>query len=207
MKPPSLPFSPLPGPIQWKAPTAQNALDRFIGPGATRAELVLQFAPTVLAAMTLPLIAHLQNWGWRWDQHLVAAFLTFDLVGGVLTNATSAAKRWYHRPGQGAKQHLGFVAFHVFQPTLLVLCFAPGDWLFVAGGFGYLLLAAITVVVTPLYLRRPMAMLFLIGGWLLSLYALPAPAGFAWFLPVYYLKILVSHLLPEAPFQPRESSA
>ncbi|MEO0759270.1 MAG: hypothetical protein AAFY78_20625 [Cyanobacteria bacterium J06648_16] len=79
----------------------KGQLDRFIGPGATPAEMVLQLVPSVGAAITAPLYALTLPTDWTLWQVGVIAVLGFDLVGGVLTNATAAAKRWYHRPGQG----------------------------------------------------------------------------------------------------------
>ncbi|NEP44590.1 MAG: hypothetical protein F6K35_37415, partial [Okeania sp. SIO2H7] len=95
--------------IEWTYPEPRNLADRFIGPGATRGELLLQLIPPVLMALALPLVAKLGDWGWNFWQMLIAAILAFDLLGGVITNATSSAKRWYHRTGQGFGQHLGFV--------------------------------------------------------------------------------------------------
>jgi hypothetical protein len=64
------------------------------------------------------------------------------------------------------------------------------------------LAAAIDCAAPPLYLKRPVALGLYVVALLLSLYAFDVPAGLAWFLPVFYLKLLVSHLLPEAPFAP-----
>lgn len=191
-----------PFPVSWKPPSARNALDRFIGPGATRAELLLQLIPPLMAGGALVVWAEASGLGWAWWQQLVAFLLMVDLLGGVLTNATSTAKRWYHRPGQGFRQHYGFVALHVLQPMLVVLCFDRGAWAWALAGYGYLLAAALLVLLSPLYLRRPVALLLLLGGLLLSGYVLESPPGFGWFLAVYYVKLLVSHLLPEAPFRP-----
>jgi hypothetical protein len=40
------------------------------------------------------------------------------------------------------------------------------------------------------------------GSVLLSLYALAPPPGMEWFLPLFYLKLLVSHLPPEHACRP-----
>ena len=86
----------------------QGNIDRFIGPGATTAELVLQFVPAVVMAIAAPLYAQSISPDFTGWQLGLIAFLAFDFMGGVLTNATAAAKRWYHRPGQGWQQHLSF---------------------------------------------------------------------------------------------------
>lgn len=188
--------------IQWQYPTPENALDRFVGPGTTIPEAALQIGVSLGAAAALLLYAHQQNLGWSLLQTLVALLLVLDMVGGVITNASNPAKRWYHRAGHGARQHLGFVALHILQPVLLVLFFRAGDWGYVALVYGYLLLAAVVLVVLPLYLQRPAAMAFWLGGFLLNSYVLLPTAGFEWFLPVFYLKLLVCHLVREEPYRP-----
>lgn len=188
--------------IEWTHPEPHSFLDRFIGPGATRAELLLQLIPPVFVASALPLVAKLGDWGWNFWQMLIAAILAFDLLGGVITNATSSAKRWYHRAGQGFREHLGFVLLHIVQLLILVLAFDAGNWIFVVGGYGYLAIASLLVLLVPLYLQRPMALLLLVGGIFLGLYLLPVPPHFEWFLPVFYTKLLVSHLLHEEPYRP-----
>lgn len=188
--------------INWDYPPPRTALDRFVGPGATRAELLLQFVPTVIAPLILSAVAIVNAWGWTPVQLIVAAILMLDLVGGVITNATSASKRWYHRTGQGLRQHMVFVLTHIAQPTLVMVFFDPGNWAFVVGSYGYLVVAALLLLLTPLYLRRPLAGLLLITGFFLSLFVLPVPQHFTWFLPVFYTKLLSSHLLREEPYRP-----
>lgn len=86
--------------------------------------MVLQLAPSVFAAITAPLYALTLPIDWTPWQLGAIAILGFDLVGGVLTNATAAAKRWYHRPGQGCLQHMAFVSMHLFQLGWWRCCFA-----------------------------------------------------------------------------------
>jgi hypothetical protein len=188
--------------IQWQYPPPQNALDRFVGPGTTNAEALLQVGGSVLAAAALLVYAQQQQLGWTLPQTLVALLLVLDMVGGVITNAANPAKRWYHRPGQGTRQHLQFVALHLLQPVLLVLFFRAGDSGYVAVVYGYLLAAAVGIVSAPLYLQRPLAMTLWLGGLVLNGYVLVPTAGFEWFLPVFYLKLLVCHLVREEPYRP-----
>ena len=183
----------------------QGRLDQLIGPGATPAELTLQLVPSIGAAIAAPLYASTLSINWSpWQLGLIT-LLGFDLVGGVLTNATAAAKRWYHRPGQGWRQHMGFVCVHLLHVGLVALLLRGGDWLFWAGVSSYLLLAAGLILASPLYLQRPVA-LGLYGLALLSdrYLFLPTP-GLEWFLPLSFLKLLVSHLLHETAYQPGDS--
>ncbi|ASP40897.1 hypothetical protein CHH28_10380 [Bacterioplanes sanyensis] len=188
--------------IQWQ-PTAprsgwQGNIDRFIGPGASKAEAWLQ--------LVVPLLAAISVWIWApsWGplQLLLAIVLAADLAGGIVTNATASAKRWYHRPGQGKRQHMSFIALHFIQLTLFSIVFMDFDLAWIAASGGYLLLASWTIVSVPLYLQRPIAMTLFAVSVMLSEYWLTVPAGLEWFLPLFYLKLLLSHLLKEAPFSP-----
>jgi hypothetical protein len=188
--------------IDWSYPAPENAFDRFIGPGASRAEILLQLVPPLIMTAAWLIIAVVNRWGWSLLQMAVAGILMVDMLGGVITNATGAAKRWYHRSGQGVGQHLRFVALHLVQPTLIVLLFEMGNWAFVVGSFGYLVFAALLILRVPLYLQRPLAALLLALSFFWALYVLPVPVHFEWFLPVYYTKLLVCHLLREEPYRP-----
>lgn len=177
----------------------KGILDRIIGPGATGAELLLQFLPALAAMVATPAYALSLPVEWTGWQLGVIAIFGFDLVGGVLTNATSSAKRWYHRKGQGWRQHLAFVSLHIVHILLVALLFRGGDWGFFVSVSIYLLAASVTILRSPLYLQTPVALglygLSVLGDrYLFS----PIP-GLEWFLPLFFLKILVSHLLPETP--------
>ncbi len=190
--------------INWNAPEPNGAFDRFVGPGATNTELLLQIGGAVASAVFIVIIAAYADLGWTIVQNIVAAFLALDIAGGIITNATSSGKRWYHRAGQGTAQHMTFVALHVIQPLLVVVFFDLGNWWFVIGGYGYALIAASIILYVPLYLQRPIAGLLLAVGIALSLYVIPVPRYFEWFLPLYFIKLLFSHLLREEPYRPRD---
>ena len=183
----------------------KGALDRLIGPGATPTEVWLQLLPAIAAAVAATVHAVSLPTAWTGWQLGLIAFLGFDLAGGVITNATSSAKRWYYRPGQGWKQHLAFVAVHLIHVGLVALLLRNGDWLFFGVVSSYLMTAASIIVSVPLYLQRPVALglysLALIG----DRYIAVPTAGLEWFLSVFFLKLLVSHLLQETPYRPFDS--
>lgn len=89
--------------VNWDPPAPRRGLagewDKFVGPGQIRAELWLIIIPSLLAGLGLPLYAIWLGLGWTTAQLVVAGLMAFDLTGGVVTNATSTAKRWYPRPG------------------------------------------------------------------------------------------------------------
>ena len=126
--------------------------------------------------------------------------MAFDIVGGIATNATSAAKRWYHRPGRSLWQHFGFATLHVGYIFLVAWLFCPHFLKFFALHSAYLVLSALIVLTISPYLQRSAALLLLSGGILLSLYGVTSPAGLEWFPALLYIKLLVSHLVKEEPY-------
>lgn len=191
-------------PFTWQPPTPRPGLlgawDRFIGPGATDAELWLMLITSFGAAAAQVAFALGSDVGWSAAQVIVAAVLALDLVGGGVTNATATAKRWYHRRGQGFRAHFGFIVIHAVQPLLVVLFFRTGDWSFFGVVYGYLLLAALVILACPLYLQRPVALTLLLGAFVINAYVLTPTPGLEWLLPVFYTKLLIAHLLKETPF-------
>lgn len=174
-------------------------LDRFLGPGMTNTELGLILAVTLLAVIGQIAYGLTHELNWSALQWIVALLLTFDLAGGVTTNATPAARRWYHRPGQGAVQHLTFVGIHLVQVLLVAgLLRGPGiDWTFTVIVYGYLLIASGLILATPPDLQKVVALSLYAGGLVISLYLLTPTPGLEWFIPVFYLKLLISHLLKD----------
>lgn len=192
--PPNIPIS------EWRYPEPSGVMDRFIGPGATKAELWLQFLPTFIIASVVTIWAAFQYENWNWWQWIVYWVLIVDMVGGVITNATSSAKRWYHKRQTKNSDHLKFVLLHALQPFLIVILFAPENWIYFFGTFVWLLLGACIILKLPVYLQRPAAGAWVVGGIFLEQLILSTPAGFEWFFAVYLIKVLVSHLLCEPPY-------
>ena len=188
----------------WNYPQPRTGIagqwDKFIGPGATRSEQILSLVPSILAAVAISYYAYRNQLGWNLVLYIVAALLAFDIVGGVITNATSSAKRWYHREGQGFVQHFGFVAVHAFQIFLVAWLFRGFDMTFFGVIYLYLLFSALMTLTVPLYIQRSVALLFVCGAIILSTYVLSPTAGFEWFIPFLFIKLLVSHLTKEEPY-------
>lgn len=191
---------------RWQYPKPRRgfggAVDRLLGPGTTRAEFALILGTATAAGVALLVYALTMEVEWNTAQYALAIYFVVDLSAGVVANATTAAKRWYHRQEQGFVQHFGFVATHVPYPLLVAWFFRDGDWAYFLAVYGYLLLAALIVLRIPLYLRRPVAYLLLGGALVINSYIfLPTP-GLEWFVPLLFLKLIVSHLLREEPYPP-----
>ncbi|MFQ5342951.1 MAG: hypothetical protein ACE5F6_15545 [Anaerolineae bacterium] len=197
--------------IRWTPPEPRPGLagawDRFIGPGATPAENWLIVGSAVVGGLALPLYTIFKGLGWSPVQLVVAGLIAADLAGGVAANTASPAKRWYHRPGQGFTQHLTFVAVHVGYILLIAWLFHAPARSFFWGVFGYLIAASLITLASPLYLQRPVAALVYCGAILLNSYVLTPPAGWEWFVPLLFMKLVVGHLVKEAPFRPEPHAA
>lgn len=180
-----------------------------MGPGKSRSESVVEVlgllgcAALLAAGLWGSLTAH----AWSTAQLVVVALVGLDLVGGVLTNATNAAKRWYHRPGPAARRaRLLFVSAHLVHLAAMGLIVLSGDLAWTLANAALLLGGAVVVEFAPVHLRRPVAMALLMAAVLVNLFWLPVPAALAWFAPLFFLKLLVGHLVPEAPLERRHGA-
>jgi len=199
--------------IEWNSPPPRGGVmgvwDRFVGPGATSAEEWVQVGfGTAIAAGCLVLFWLQGGFALGWLPVLVAVVLAADLGGGLVTNSTAAAKRWYHRPGHGRVAHLRFVAAHGVHIAAVAAVFPGGGWLYFAVAYAFLMAGATVIVLVPLYLQRPVAMGIAALGLLGAQAPLLAISALDWFLPLLLLKLLVAHLIKEAPFsahQPRDA--
>ena len=94
------------------------------------------------------------------------------------------------------------VRIHLVHIFLVALLFRDLNWGFFAILSSYLIGASILILQTPLYLQRPVALGLYGLALLANLYLFEPTVGLEWFLPLFFLKILVSHLLPETSYRP-----
>jgi len=177
----------------------EGLLARLVGPGATSAEIGLQFSAAALAATAVIAAALVQEWGWSPFQIALVALLAFDIAGGIATNATASGKRWYHRPGRSKADHLKFLAVHGLHLGVVGAVFFPMATEMALLGYAYIMVAGVLQLAAPLYLRRPVAVIEASLGILLSIYWIQAPPHLEWLLPGMFLKLLVCYLPYEAP--------
>jgi hypothetical protein len=196
--------------INWDYPQPRSgiagSLDKFFGPGTTRAEAWIEGVFCTAAAIAMPLYAYLNGFDWNLIQYILATLIAFDMVGGIITNATSSAKRWYHRPGQGFKEHYSFIALHVGYLFLVAWLFRSMDWAYFGVISAILLLAAFIVLRVPLYLRRPLAFGMVVITLLINSYGFSPTVGLEWFIPFLFIKLIASHALREEPYRPESEN-
>jgi hypothetical protein len=182
-------------------PGAAGLWDCLIGPSATRAESTITVLWAVLCAAVIVTHALLADLGWSAPQLAVAALFALDIGGGVSANASNPAKRWFHRPGQGSREHFGFALVHL-HPFVLALLFPGFGWRTAMVVYVYLLVASAVILVVPPYVKRPVAFVLYCVALLAGLYVLGVPPGLEWFVPLFFLKLLVAHLVPEEAYRP-----
>ena len=192
--------------ISWDLPAFRpgfwGIIDKFIGPGATTAEKNIQLFLPFLFSAGVVAVGLYSEFNWSGVQYVIIALLAGDMVGGVVTNATSAAKRWFFREGEGFWEHITFVAIHLFQIAIFSWAFQGFDPIWIAGVYGLLVTSSVIILISPLYLQRPVAASLYMVALILSLYVFDTPAHLEWFLPILFYKLLISHLLREEPYQP-----
>jgi hypothetical protein len=175
-------------------PGLAGAWDRLVGPGTTPAEFWLTLSVALAGGLAVPLYGHNRDLGWTTPQIVVATVLALDLFGGVVANATTAARRWHYRPGRTVRHHLAFIAVHGLHLFVVAWLFYGLDWAYFAAYFGYLLGAAWLVLNLPWGLRRPVAMALTAGAILLNAYGLTPVPGLQWVVPLLFLKLVVGYL-------------
>lgn len=196
--------------INWTIPELRTGwrgqIDKVIGPGATKAEINLQLYIPLLAAVAVITIGLFNNYDWTWGQYAIAAFMALDMVGGIATNLTSAAKRWNFREGNNFKEHMIFVGIHILQLLIVSYFFLDFDLAWVIQNYAFLLLACVIILKTPLYLQRAISGITFAIALILSMYIFAEPTHLEWFLPLFYYKLLVSHVVREEPYSPEHQA-
>lgn len=177
-------------------PGLLGSWDRFVGPGMSVGENVLMVGSTVVGGMLVA--AHLNAMGLSWPLVLLGALIGADVIGGAVCNMTETTKRWYHRPKQRSRDHLGFITLHLLHVVAVA-------WAFRGEGFdaayaltvgGWLIASAALVLYVPASLRRPLATILYAVALGLSLYALGPTPGLEWFVPLLFVKLLIGHAVP-----------
>lgn len=182
--------------------------DGFFGTGATALEQILVYAFGLLGTALLGWHWWRSGFSWSWWQSALAALLALDVLGGVVANSLNSCKRYYHAPlhpeetGLNAltKDHLAFTAFHV-HPILIGWVFGDGNWMYGLFWYALMLASAAVLLRLPLYLHRPAALGVILLAVLANFYFIQPVAGFEWFIPALYLKIVYGHLVREEPYR------
>ncbi|MET9214761.1 MULTISPECIES: hypothetical protein [unclassified Nocardia] len=179
------------------SPGWAGRIEQFMGPGKTRAESAVEYLGGAVCVLLLLAYCWPELDGWSLAERVVLVVIVLDLVGGVLTNATNSAKRWYHRT-RSSRGRLSFVAVHTLHLAVVGL-WLLGDPRWFLGNTVLLMGSALLIESVPAYLRRPVAMAAFMVVFSINLIIFPVPAALVWFIPLFSLKLLICHLIPEIP--------
>jgi len=155
--------------IDWNVPTPRlgwkGSWDKFVGPGATDAEEWLQLgAGLIIGAAMVGLFWQANGLQAGWLVFVFVVVLALDLGGGLITNSTATAKRWYHRAEHSKFALFKFIAIHGLHVGAVAWIFADEALLYFAVSYGFLMLATALILWVPLYLQRPAAVSFFAIG-------------------------------------------
>ncbi|MCA9997527.1 MAG: hypothetical protein KDE56_17330 [Anaerolineales bacterium] len=183
--------------------------DFLLGTNASKAEQILGWAASFVG-ISLYVFLYLTNaLNWIWWQYVLAGFLAFDVIGGVVANTLNSCKRFYHtapkldEPQYTAffKNHLTFTVLHIHS-LLIATFFGETNYLYGIFWYLFLIISTIAIINTPLYLKRPVAFFVITLALLLNIYVVPSVQGFEWFVPALMIKILYGHIVREEPYRP-----
>ena len=191
--------------IEW---TYSGKPDGFFGTGATQAEQNLVWLLGILSTALLGWYWWSHAMDWSWWQYAIALLLALDVLGGVVANSLNSCKRFYHSPIQPeetgftalAKNHFAFTLLHI-HPILIGLVFGNMNWAYGIIWYAVMVIVSAGVQRLPLYLQRPAAMGIIMLAILLNYYVIPPVAGFEWFIPALFLKIVYGHIVQEEPYR------
>lgn len=193
--------------VSWAVPPGKP--DPIFGTGATRAEKGLANIAGLIGAAGITAFALGTSASWNWAQYVLAAIISFDVVGGVVANGLNSAKRDHFGSHGETPESFGmklvrrpilFTALHL-HPILIALVFAPTLWWW--GAFWYLLTLAGTIAVrrSALYLQRPVALAFCALAGVAASFT-PAPDLWAWLPVLLAMKLVLAHSVQEEPYRP-----
>ena len=169
--------------------------DFLVGPGATLKEDVITYCVALIGAITVTVV-FLDAEECTWWKAIVLFLVAFDFIGGATANATNAARRWWHRPGSKPTSALAFMAFHV-HPIIIGLLFDGFPLLLGVVAYAITIVAGIIVLFVPPEIMRPTAY-GLCSLCMVTTASIPGVASYlGWMLPIMYIKLLLSHLLPD----------
>lgn len=170
--------------------------DRFVGPHPSRAATIGTVGTVVAASL----------WADRGlsapapcRSRIALRVLAIDLWGGAWVNNTRACVRWYERPGQGAKEHLGFASLHIAHPAVIAVLDVNGGsrsrisairW--ASLHFSWMIGSAAVIAAAPRRARLPIAASSTLIGMRLDR-ILGSSTAAPWFAPIYYTKLLIGH--------------
>jgi len=190
--------------INWQTPRVKagwvGAIEKFMGPGKTKSESMIEVVALILISgliffryKQVVIDSLLAKW-----QLAILVLLLLDLVGGVITNSTNAAKRSYHE-SPSSKGRFIFIFCHTIHLLVISLLFLNFDWYFLAFNSAVLFLGAFAIERVQIQTKRPLAMLLFMAVVGVHSFIFQLPTYLELFPALFYLKLFVCFLVTEVP--------
>lgn len=169
--------------------------DRMTGSGADRSATIAIIAATVFAMLLATGAAIGAGVSWQWWQWLLVLALAADLGSGLVANALTTTKRWYHRSHVAEWRRIAFTALHLHLPLLALAI--PDAIGMHAAWLGYLWLVGGATALTgvPDRLRLGGAIWLTLLGTVLLARLIPLTGAIGWMPLALMLKLLVGHMV------------
>jgi hypothetical protein len=163
----------------------------LIGPSATTGELAVGWTAAIMAGAAQAAWIVFAAPSWSLVQMVIAVLFALDIGGGVVVNATTSARNWWHRPGQGLPRQLAFFAAHV-HPFIVAWLWASYGWVEAASLYASMLAMACIALKCPARLARPVSLGLGSIGIVLAITVLRMPPGLEWLAALYYVKLVMA---------------
>jgi len=125
-----------------------------------------------------------------WWQLILLFALTWDVVGGVVSNCTASTNQWYMR--QPIRTRFVFISIHIIQPLVLVWILDNTNWFFSLVLYGYMMVCSGIILLTQQpELQRPLATAFYVIGMMLITFLFSLPITLQIFGYLYLFKLIV----------------
>ncbi len=191
--------------VEWEY---RGKTDLMMGTDASSSEKWIGWISFGIVPLFLLYISNNGVVDWNVGQLVLVLVLAIDVGGGAVCNSLNSAKRFYHsslKLNEGywvaiLKQKMVFVLLHIH--TIIVwIIFQPNSW--VHGVLWYLLLLLFALILqkTPLYIRRPISILLIMIAILTNYYLIEPVPGLEWLVPLLFIKILYGRLVQEEPYR------
>ena len=168
--------------------------DRILGPGTITSEVYMVWAVTLISPLVLLGVVWRSELSWTSIQLVLGAILVADLAGGVVANSTNASKAWWHRAGQGLKQHFLFTSLHL-HPFIIAWLYLDGDWVYALVNYFALLAITLLLFNVSKRLHRPIAFLCITGILTFNIFLYEPLASV--FMLLFFMKLVAGHLVYE----------
>lgn len=163
----------------------------FLGKELTKTEIGLNVFFILLFPCLGWIMLHILAIEVSFWQKLIFSLFILDLGAGVFTNASKAAKNWYHREGRELSEVIIFNAIHLHP---FIFCWVFGlDFLWAVYLYFSMIALTLIVIKVPQYIQLPIALTLSAAVICLMIAVSGSASLFVIFSVLYILKLVTGH--------------